>query len=92
MTSFVRPIKYAPIFVGQTEEGERIVLYNLVGHEDSLHIKRPDGELWALSPGAKVEMGFESTEAKLHISIQSPEWTGKATGTHRDLIEEEAIR
>lgn len=92
MSAFVKPIRYAPVFVGRTEEDEKIVLYNVIGNENSLHIKRPDGELWALSRGAEVEMAFDPFEDKMQLSVRSPEWTGNAIGTRHDLLQEEPIR
>lgn len=95
MSEIRKAIRLMPVFVGQTDDGEKIVLYKNIrdaGKEDELHLKRPDGELWALSPGSTVVMDFDLTAAKLTLSVRSPEWTGSARGTHKELKEEEAIR
>lgn len=92
MSFFVKPMRYIPVFSGKTEEDKKLVLYNRLGNETEFYIKHADGELQALSTGSKVEMDFDLNNAFLQLSVHSPEWTGKATGTRKDLIEEEAIR
>lgn len=82
--------QYRPVFAGQTKAGEKIVLYKRIGNETELHIQRPDGELWALSPGAEIETRFDLIDELFHIQIKSPEWSGKASGTKHDLLEEPA--
>lgn len=82
--------KYIPVFAGKTPEDKTIILYKHVDHEDDMHIQRPDGQLWALSPGAKMKMEFDIGSDKLRISIESPEWTGTAIGTRKDLLEAES--
>lgn len=74
-----------PIFVGDTPTGERIVLYQ---HGGELHLKRPDGEIWALGPSSIIDSWDSAFESFTHIKIQSDAWTGEATGTKRDLVEE----
>lgn len=92
MSAFIRPIKFAPVFVGKTEDGTKIVVYNVIGREQDLHIKVGDEEIRALSLGSAVESSFSATDSTLFIAIRSPEWTGTAKGTRRDLLDEEAIR
>jgi hypothetical protein len=79
--------KYSPVFAGRTTAGETVVLYKTVGAEGELHILRPDGELWALSPGSEIEMGFDIINSAFQLSVKSPEWTGKATATKKDLLD-----
>jgi len=86
------PIKYVPVFSGKTQDDEQIVLYKNAANESELHIKRPDGELLALSLGSEVEMGFDSTTGVLRISVRSPAWTGTAEGTKNDLLQERALK
>lgn len=88
----LNPIRYMPVFSGKTKDEERIVLYKSVNNESELHIRCPDGGLWMLSSDRQIEIAFDPIESKLYISVQSPEWTGTAKGTKRDLIEEEALK
>lgn len=78
-------VKALPVFAGYTPEGEKIVLYKK-GSE--IHIMRPDGEVWALSPGSEVEWvnHFSATEPD-RVRIVSPEWTGTAIQDENLLIE-----
>lgn len=92
MRPFVKPIKYMPVFSGTTEDDQKIVLYRSLINETELHIKVGDDVLRAISPGSEVEEWFAVDDATTHISIVSPEWTGKATGTRRALIEEKGIK
>lgn len=92
MSFFVKPMQYIPVFSGKTEEDKKLVLYNRLGKDTEFYIKHADGELQALSPGSKVEMTFDPRNATHQLSVRSPEWTGTATGTRRDLIEEEALK
>lgn len=81
-----------PVFVGHTEEDAKIILYKDRRDGNTIHILRPDGELHAVSPGSELEWWTAEAHDKIHISIISPEWTGKATGTWADLIAEESLR
>ncbi len=85
-----------PVFSGKTEDGEKIVLYqSAVSPTKELHIKRGEGEVQALnlvSPGSSIMVESNAVDAMLHVSIRSPEWTGKASGSTYDLLEEEALR
>lgn len=80
---------YRPVFAGFTPDGERIILYKHFQREAELHIQRPDGELWALSPGSEVHTRFEMDTQLFHIQIKSPEWSGTAAGSRWDLEEAE---
>lgn len=80
---------YRPVFAGKTPEDEDIVVYVHIYREEELHILRPDGELWALSPGSEVEMTFSVLTGFLSIKIESPEWTGTAKGNRIDLLKAE---
>lgn len=56
-------------------------------------IERPDGEIWALSPGSTMmtwvdEDWFGKT---FYVKIDSPEWSGTAKGTREDLIRAEGM-
>lgn len=89
----MKPIKYIPVFVGKTEDGTRIVLYrNMLMISVDLYIRVGDGEVQHLSDGAEVETWFETGYDRHHISIVSPEWNGKASGTRAELVKEEGIR
>lgn len=80
-----------PVFSGWTEDNENIILYQHMDRPDEIHIQRPDGELLALSPKAEITFAFtwnaQSETDKTWVNIESPEWTGEATGSRRDLIE-----
>jgi len=90
--SKMTPIKYVPVFSGKTQDDEQIVLYKNATNESELHIKRPDGELWALSHGSEVEMGFNPNKQLLQLSVRSPEWTGQAEGSGDDLLQERGLK
>jgi hypothetical protein len=81
---------YRPVFSGRTEEDEKVVLYRRVGSMSDVYICVDDGELLAINPGGEVTWWSDSTTGKMHIQITSSVWTGTATGTRHDLIEEEA--
>lgn len=78
-----------PIFVGATPEGEKIILYRRTGIIEELHIQLPEGELWALSPGSKLVSWVDEENSLIHVAIESPEWSGTATGTREELIDAE---
>lgn len=78
-----------PVFVGRTPDDEKIVIYKHVDNESQLHILRPDGELWALSPNRTITTLFNSSDAKMHVKVESPEWSGSAKGDPHDLFEED---
>lgn len=80
-------MKYIPTFAGKTAEGEKIILYTHVDKDTEVYIERDDGELWALSPNAKLKIEFGISSSFINISIESPEWTGTATGSREDLME-----
>lgn len=83
-------VRYTPIFVGTTEDNEKVVLYRRIDKPHELHIRRPDGTLWAVGPGSFV---FTQTglDDKMRLEISSEPWTGKAIGTRRDLIDEPSM-
>lgn len=84
---------YQPVFVGRTEDDEKIVIYKNPdanpSRPDGLFLLRPDGELWAMSPDSTVSRWVDVHD-KIHIHITSPEWTGDAVGTQQELREEQA--
>lgn len=82
--------KYIPVFVGKTSEGESITIYKHADREHELHILRPDGELWALSPSAAICTSFDIVDQVTRVRVVSPEWTGSARGSREDLIKAEA--
>lgn len=62
----------------------------------TLFIERPDGEIWALSPGSEVMVTeIDSADPAIgyhrHVSITSPEWTGTAVGSREDLFNAEEL-
>lgn len=84
------PVRYTPTFVGKTENDEKVVLYKRIDKPHELHIKRPDGTVWAVGPGSFVftESGLDN---KIRLEISSEPWTGKAVGTRSDLIAEPSL-
>jgi hypothetical protein len=54
-------------------------------------LKLPNGEVWALSPESTITVWDDLTESQelTHIMIKSPEWTGTAKGTRKDLMRAE---
>lgn len=84
--------KFFPIFSGTSDDGAKIVIYRAKGLlNDQLVIKEGDGELWALSPGAKLTTwtASDGMKTEIHVRIVSEEWTGHAVGTRKDLVAEE---
>lgn len=74
-----------PFFAGKTEEGEVIILYRR-GAE--IHIQLSNGELWALPPEETEFASWEVAEtSRLYFKIESPVWSGTASGARRDLID-----
>lgn len=59
--------------------------------EYHIELEQNEGGLVALSPGSYIRLWEEWDAARYQstyrIGIQSPEWTGLASGTTRDLIE-----
>lgn len=80
---------YQVVFAGQTEAGEKIFVYKRRGQHIEYHIQRPDGEFWALGPDSVITFWADVYQDRFHAQIESPVWSGKATGTKRDLIEAE---
>lgn len=78
---------YYPLFSGKSEDGGKVVIY-IHMLNDTLHIVRPDGEFWALSPGAVIEDHWDVDRYIYTIKVTSPEWTGTAKGSRVDLLEE----
>lgn len=89
---FVKPIKYIPIFSGTSNNGEKIVLYQRIGNESELYLKRGNHKLLLLNPETEVMMFFDSIEAKMSVTVSSEKWTGTAKGTRKELIKEKGIR
>lgn len=80
-----------PVFAGKTSVGEEVILYRKAQHPidanlPEYHIQRPDGELWALSPGAVIGMWEDPTTAIIHLSVYAAEWRGAATGSKEDTV------
>lgn len=82
------PVDLQPIFVGNTEDGERIVLYK---QGEVIHILRPDKELWALSPGSMVTSWDDPATMDVHVNVDSPEWSGTARGNPQLLHSESVV-
>lgn len=72
-----------PVFVGDTEDGERISLYE-IGNE--VHIKLENGELWALSPGYTLKTYHDTLSSIMEVEVKSEQWTGIARGG-KNLVE-----
>lgn len=79
-----------PVFAGQTQEGEKITLYQHIDTPEELHLLRPDGEMWVLSPGSEVKTWVERDMEVMVVEIESPEWTGQARGSRWDLLSADA--
>lgn len=77
-----------PVFVGDTAEGDHIVLYQ---HGRQIYIKRQDGEVRALGSEAVIDRWHDNSTFFTHIKIQSAVWTGEAIGSRKDLIEEPVL-
>lgn len=85
--------KYHPVFSGKDHAGQKVVIYQ---SEEGWHIRAGDGVLWTMYPGIEVETWFEVGKEVMYIQVISPNpftphWTGVATGTCFDLINEERI-
>lgn len=72
-----------PRFVGDTEDGERITIYEIDGF---VHLKVDDGEVWALSPGYKLTTYYDDLSSIMEVELTSDKWTGIARGG-RNLVE-----
>lgn len=83
--------KYRPVFAGKTKKGEKIILYDHADRRGEIYIQLPSGRARALSPGAKLTMMFTNGEDTLSLRVESPQWTGTAVGTRKDLIEADAL-
>lgn len=83
-------VTYTPIFVGKTEDDEKIVLYENLS-TNKLHIRRPDGVLCAIEMPSSVELDY-GVDDIIRLRVSCEAWTGEATGTRRDLIAQEPIR
>lgn len=83
-------VLYRPVFVGYTQAGEKVVIYT--DWNDTLHIKFEGGELRAIGPQAEYCTSRDTTTSIFRLSLRSPQWTGDAVGTRKDLIAEEGIR
>lgn len=82
-----------PVFSGKTAEDERVVLYkDRESMIDKFHIKRPDGEVWALSHGSELVWYVDRVTEVHYLTLVSPEWSGSAKGTWVEVIEEESLR
>jgi hypothetical protein len=85
-------IVYMPKFVGWTPDSKKIVLYQDI-QTDEYHIRRPDGELWAVGASSSIHISHNKGEdGRLHLYISCEAWTGEAWGTKYDVIAEDAIR
>lgn len=78
-----------PVFAGTTKDGERVELYK---QGEVYHLRHPKGggEIWALSR-CEITMFHDQFTHTTHMTLSSPEWTGDATGTYKDLMEMEAL-
>ena len=78
---------FTPVFVGKTEDNEKIVLYRSI-HDKALYILRPNGRIYELGPGAEWETHTDPESMFTRVTIRSDVWSGSAVGTKADLIEE----
>jgi hypothetical protein len=81
--------RYHPVFAGKTSDDEPIVIYREDEVEDRYHIQLPNGELWALSPGSEWVTWEDLEESLIHLTMESPQWSGRAVGSKKDLVEAE---
>lgn len=79
--------KLRPIFTGHTADGDEISLYQHADKPEEIHILLPNGELWALSPGAEVSTLYDATTYEMRVDVVSKEWTGMAKGSKWETIE-----
>jgi uncharacterized protein YggU (UPF0235/DUF167 family) len=79
--------KLIAIFAGTTSDDRTIVIYQHHRRKTELHIQLDDGELMQLSPESSFSSMQDLTTQQMHITIKSPEWTGRATATRKDLVE-----
>lgn len=80
---------YRPIFAGFTKEGKKLVLYVKDGRDQDFHIQNPiDDQLWALSPGTNITWVTDMVNNYTTLTIDSPEWSGTAKGSKKDVIAE----
>lgn len=95
-----------PVFAGRTPEDELVVLYEekleelelpslldvprRVTRRPEFHLQRPDGEMWALEPGAEIVRLMDDDLNYTHMRIRSQVWSGEARGSKLDLMEAEA--
>lgn len=89
----ISQIRYRPIFSGHDEEARKVVFYQNVTNPNEIHVKKPNGDLWALSPGAHITWQHNKVDDdKVYVEVVSPEWTGAAVGTRAELLNEPGIR
>lgn len=81
--------RMVPIFVGKSKDGTKVVIYSCIN--GTLFVRIDDGETWTISPGSDIELWNEMETSLFHMRLVSPEWTGDATGSRRDLIEEPIV-
>lgn len=79
-------VPYVPVFVGKTKDDEKITIYK--APDGTFHIRRPDGELCALGQDTEFTAYNNAYDSRYNIQIKSEAWTGKASGTRSELIEE----
>jgi uncharacterized protein YggU (UPF0235/DUF167 family) len=79
--------KLIAIFAGVTGDDKTIVIYQHRVRKKELHVQLDDGEIMQLSPEAEFSSMQDITTQRMHITIKSPEWTGRASAWRKDLIE-----
>lgn len=72
-----------PKFVGNTEEGERISLYQI---DDWIHIKVDDEDVRALDPAYDLSWYHDDLSSITEVVIKSETWSGTARGG-KQLVE-----
>lgn len=82
---------YIPVFAGRSLDYEKIVIYKDIAHPDELHIQLSDGVLQALGPEYKLTMWNDAEFVFIYITIESPQWSGKARGSMVELREAELL-
>jgi hypothetical protein len=72
-----------PKFVGDTEDGVRISLYEI---DKWVHIKVDDGEVTPLEAGYKLDTYHDDLSSIIEVELISDTWSGVARGG-KNLVE-----
>jgi hypothetical protein len=72
-----------PIFVGETHDDQRIVLYR--EDDTHFHIKIGNGPVQDVTPGAEFVITDDINSQRPVLQMQSREWTGTSVGLAEKL-------